>query len=93
VTPDRRDALRKELRALILDGAPALDGAIADHAPLITSGLVESTTLVSVAMWVEDHVGGEVQLGAFDLVQEWDSLNAILDFVERHAQPAGSSPP
>ena len=90
MTPDRRAALLKELRALILEGTPALDGILTDHAPLITSGLVESSTLVSVALWVEDHIGAEMQLGAFDLATEWDSMSAILDFVERHAGPAGS---
>lgn len=56
--------------------------------------MVESTTLVSVALWVEDHIGREMDLGAFDLVTEWDSLSAILDFVERHAaRPDRALPP
>jgi hypothetical protein len=32
-----------------------------------------------------------MDLGAFDLVSEWDSLDAIVDFVERHAAPRGVS--
>jgi hypothetical protein len=59
---------------------------------LITSGVVESTTLVSVALWVEDRIGREMDLGAFDLVTEWDSMNAIVDFVERHASGPGGPP-
>jgi len=82
--------LRRELRTLLVEGSPTLDRRIADHTPLISSGLVEATTLVSVARWVEDHVAADVALGAVDLVAEWDSLNAILDFVERHAPPAGA---
>ena len=51
--------------------------------------MVESTTLVSVAVWVEDRIGREMDLGAFDLVAEWDSMSAIVDFVERHAAAPG----
>ncbi len=54
--------------------------------------MVESTTLVSVALWVEDRIGREMDLGAFDLVTEWDSMNAIVDFVERHASGPGEPP-
>ncbi len=81
----------QELRTLILTGTPGLDRNLAESASLIASGLLESTTLVSVALWVEDHIGREMDLGAFDLVTEWDSMRAIVDFVERHA--AGSGPP
>lgn len=66
---------------------------MAENAPLITSGVVESATLVSVAMWVEDRIGREMDLGAFDLVTEWDSMGAIVDFVERHTAPAGTTLP
>jgi hypothetical protein len=93
VIPDRRAALRRELRGLIAADLPALEGRLSDDAPLITSGLVESTTLVSVALWVEDHVAAEVELGALDLAAEWDSVNAILDFVARHAGPAAPGRP
>jgi acyl carrier protein len=66
---------------------------LAENAPLITSGVVESATLVSVAMWVEDRIGREMDLGAFDLVTEWDSMDAIVDFVERHTAPADTTLP
>jgi hypothetical protein len=86
--PRNRAKLLRDLRTLIVNGTPGLDGSFSDHAPLITSGLVESTTLVSVALWVEDRIGREMDLGAFDLANEWDSIDAILDFVERHAAHA-----
>jgi hypothetical protein len=90
VTPERpgRGDLRRELRALILEAAPDLPADVGDDAPLISSGLVESTTLVSLALWVEDRLGREIELGSFDLVVEWDSLNGVLDFVERHRAAA-----
>lgn len=87
-----RAALLRELRALITTDTPGLSGTLAENAPLITSGVVESATLVSVAVWVEDRIGREMDLGAFDLVAEWDSLSAIVDFVERHASGPDAPP-
>lgn len=81
--PDRGD-LRRELHALLLDAVPDLPSTVTDDTPLISSGLVESTTLLGLALWVEDRLGREVDLGAFDLLSEWDSMKLILDFVECH---------
>ena len=85
-----REKLLKDLRALIMSGTPGLNGNLTESASLIASGLLESTTLVSVALWVEERIGREMDLGAFDLVTEWDTLDAIADFVERHAVPRGA---
>jgi len=90
MAPERvdRGRLRADLRALIAECAPDLDGDLADHSPLITSGVIESTALLQMALWVEEQIGGKVDITAFDLVAQWDSIAAILDFVERHASAA-----
>jgi acyl carrier protein len=88
-----RAALLRDLRALIIRSTPALTGPLGEDAPLISSGVLESTSLVSVALWVEDHIGREMDLSAFDLATEWDSLAAIVDFVERHAPSTGRPTP
>lgn len=85
---EERSAWRAELCSLIAESSPDLDGDLADDTPLISSGLVESTTLLNVALWVEARVGAELDLGAFDLATEWDSLAGIMDFVEQHARRA-----
>jgi acyl carrier protein len=90
--PDRQ-ALLDELRALIASDSPVLSGQVPESASLIASGLLESTTLVSVALWVEARIGREMDLGAFDLVSEWDSLGAIVDFVGRHASGSRAARP
>ncbi|HEU4371528.1 MAG TPA: hypothetical protein VFV05_25170 [Methylomirabilota bacterium] len=82
--PAARAELRQALRALLVESAPELSGELDDDTPLLSSGLVESTTLLDVALWVEDRIDAEVDLGALDLVTAWDSVRAILDFVERH---------
>jgi len=85
-----RMAPRDELRRLILEFAPDRAAALADDTPLITSGLVESLTLLNVALWVETKAGSEVEITSFDLVAEWDSVSDILTFIERH-QPTGGA--
>ena len=85
-----RMALRDELRRLILEFAPDREAALADDTPLITSGIMESITLLNVALWVETKVGSEVEITSFDLVAEWDSVSDILTFIERHQATPGA---
>jgi acyl carrier protein len=83
-----RDALRAELRQVILELAPAQEASLTDDAPLISSGFMESVTLLNVALWVEEQIQSSVDVTAFDLAAEWDSIRDILAFVEKHrAQP------
>ena len=82
-----RTGLRDELRRLILEFAPDREAALTDDTPLITSGMMESITLLNVALWVETKVGSEVEITSFDLVAEWDSVGDILTFIERHQAP------
>jgi hypothetical protein len=79
--------LLTELRRLVLRGAPTVAGDLSDDAPLISSGLLESVALLDVALWVEDRIGGALDLAAVDLVGEWDSMAAIVTFVERQRGP------
>jgi len=88
-----RAALRRDLHRLIAECAADLAGDLADDCPLISSGIVESATLLGVAVWVEAQVGSEVDITGFDLAVEWDSIGGILDFVERHAGAPVSAAP
>lgn len=82
--PPGRMARRAELVALIMEFVPSPAADLADDTPLITSGLVESVALLNLALWVEGQIDSAVDLSAVDLTTEWDTPNAILDFVERH---------
>jgi acyl carrier protein len=83
-----RAGLRAELRKVILELAPAQEASLTDDAPLISSGFMESVTLLNVALWVEEQIQSSVDVTAFDLAAEWDSIRDILAFVEKHrAQP------
>ena len=81
--PDRGE-LREQLRALIAEFGRHENGEIADDTPLISSALLESITLLNVALWVEEHVDAAVDVTSFDLASEWETVARILDFVEKH---------
>ncbi len=87
-----RDVLRRQLHGLLAECAPDLDHDLPDDCPLISSGIVESVALLNVALWVDERVGGGVDITAFDLTVEWDTVGLILDFVERHTPTAGAAP-
>ena len=89
MTSDRpdRQALREQLMALLREFLPDPECDLEDDTPLITSSLVESTTLLNVALWVEDHIDSTVEISAFDLAREWDTISDILNFVAKHQGP------
>jgi acyl carrier protein len=47
------------------------------------SGLVDSAGLVELAAFVEREVGQPVDLSMVDLEQDWDTMDGILQFIER----------
>ncbi len=91
LTPEgsERFVRRAALLRLLGEVAPGLDGDLTDDTPLITSGGVESLALLSLVQWVEAHIDVAVNITAFDLATEWDSVRAILDFVDRHQPRPG----
>jgi acyl carrier protein len=89
--PDR-GRLREQLRALIGALAHPDEEAIDDDTPLISSGRVESITLLNVALWVEEQIDAAVEITSFDLAAEWDSVAQILEFVEKHRRHGRTGP-
>ncbi len=87
-----RTARRAALVALLAECAPDVTGELGDDTPLISSGLVESVTLLNLALWVEEQIDSTIELGTFDLASEWDTPGAILDFVERHRVAPATRP-
>lgn len=84
-------ALRDDLlRVLEASGAPLPDD-LADDTSLIHSGIVDSTALFDLALWIEERVGGGLDITTFDLAEEWDTLAKLQAFIERHT--ASAEPP
>jgi len=90
--PDR-GRLREQLRALIGALARPDEEAIDDDTPLISSGRVESITLLNVALWVEEQTDAAVEITSSALAADWDSVARILDFVEKHRRHGRTGPP
>jgi acyl carrier protein len=67
-------ALRDDLvRVLEASGAP-LPEPLDEHTSLIHSGVLDSTALFDLALWIEARLGTALDLTAFDLAEEWDTL-------------------
>lgn len=61
-----------------------LNNELKEDTSLIKSGLLDSLSLFKLAAWVEQEIGGQVDLRTFNLIEEWDTIADILNFVERY---------
>lgn len=61
-----------------------LNDELKEDTSLIKSGLLDSLSLFKLAAWVEQEIGGQVDLTTFNLIEEWDTIADILNFVERY---------
>lgn len=77
---------RTQLLAVLADSGANVPANLDDDAPLITSGLLDSTALFQLALWMEEHVAPGLDLTEFDLTSEWDTVARLLAFIERHAR-------
>ena len=75
--------LRDELLRLIGSWDLEFDGNLREDTPLITSGILDSLALFNLSAWVEDQCGGAIDPATFDVVGEWNTVAAVVAFVER----------
>lgn len=50
---------------------------------LLASGLLDSHGTLELAAWIEEEIGGEVDLTTLDLAAAWDTPALIAAFIER----------
>jgi acyl carrier protein len=86
--PNKRAALLGEVKRIIEDSGVELPPDFDKHTSLIRSGLLDSTALFQLVLWIEEHVGRALDFAAFDLAEEIDTLEKLIDFSERHAKGA-----
>jgi acyl carrier protein len=86
--PRAREELRRELEALLVGTGRVGAARLADGAPLLTSGLIDSVALFTLALWVEEAIGAPVDLTRLALPAQWDTVERILDFVAEQAPRA-----
>lgn len=79
---DRR-RLRDKLVAVVDASEVKLDQALTDDTSLIRSGAIDSLALFNIAVFVDKEVPHHVDITAYDLAKEWDSINDILNFIGR----------
>lgn len=77
-------SLQQELLRLIESWDLKLGGELTPDTPLIRSGLFDSLALFNLVQWIERQIGAPVDPTTLDLVEEWDSVKDIVQFVELH---------
>ncbi len=75
--------LHDELIRAIGEWNPALAGAVQRETPLLSSGSLDSLGLFQLLVWIEQETGRAIDATAIDMTAEWDTVNAIVAFVER----------
>ncbi|MGD9832427.1 MAG: acyl carrier protein [Piscinibacter sp.] len=77
--------LRAALESWGVDPADLAD----EHASLLASGVLDSLALFNLSMWLEQQIGAPIDPTSFEVAREWDSIAAILRFIEtQRAAPA-----
>ena len=83
VSRDTTQSLREKLIAVLEASNAGLDGEVKDETSLIESGKLDSLGLFNLALFIEREIGGKVDITAFDLAKEWNTINDILNFIAK----------
>jgi acyl carrier protein len=86
LTPREAGALRAELLRVIREAGVSAPDDVQDDASLIRSGLLDSTALFELAVWIEERITPGLDLTTFDLAEEWDTLGKLMRFVDRYSR-------
>lgn len=78
--------LRDELLAELPRWGVKLDSALRNDTSLIVSGLVDSVGLFEMLLWIEEKSGATIDPATVDWRSEWDSVAAILHYIERRRE-------
>jgi acyl carrier protein len=78
---DRRRKLRDKVSALLEACDVQLPDGHRESEPLIDSGKLDSLNLFRLALFVENEVGRTIDVGAFDLAKEWNTIDDIVQFI------------
>jgi acyl carrier protein len=76
-------SLRDRLLAVLEASDVVLDDEHEEETSLIKSGKLDSLGLFNLALFVESQIGSKVDVTAFDLAKEWNTVNDILKFIAR----------
>jgi acyl carrier protein len=76
-------SLREELLADLSQWGARDASLLQDDTSLIVSGLIDSVGLFQMLLWIEEKVGSSIDPALVDWRRDWDSVGAILRYVEQ----------
>lgn len=79
-------SLQDRLITFIKEQNVELNCDLNENTSLIKSGFFDSLALFNLALWIEQEIGAKMDLTAFDLSEEWDTITGILNFIEKNRQ-------
>ena len=83
MSSDRPERLRALVQELL--EAAQVEVAVDLNTSLLQSALLDSLALLEIAAWVDAELGGGLDLESFRIREEWDSMAAILAFMDRRS--------
>ena len=76
-------SVRQRLIAFLEDLDLDIDLGLNGAAPLTASGRFDSLALLRLALWVEQEVGSAVDPAECDFMEEWRTVDSVVQFVAR----------
>jgi acyl carrier protein len=77
------------LEKVVGENTPGFAGELTHTTSLIQSGVLDSLGLVNVAIFIEQEAGHPLDLSEVDVEQEWETMERILDFIEKTRRGEG----
>lgn len=81
VAADSRRSLRDKVIAILEASDVKLDAQLKEATPLINSGRLDSQSLFNLALFIENEIGRQIDVSAFDLAKEWNTIDDIVNFI------------
>ena len=80
---DSERAVRKRLISFLEELDLDLEFRLDGPAPLTASGRFDSLALLRLALWVEEELGSPLDPASFDLMEEWRTVDGVVEFLAR----------
>lgn len=77
-----RDRLVRFLEGRLQKSGKTQAGGLRQGESLIKSGLLDSLSLLQLAVWIEGEVGVALTLAEIDIANDWDTVDDILRYIE-----------
>ena len=77
-----RERLVRFLERRLKKSGKAPAAGVQQGASLIRSGLLDSLSLLQLAVWIEGELGVALNLAGIDIANDWDTVDDILRYIE-----------